>query len=532
MEQEQFEEIRGKLIHIIRMAEKTIDACRRQDISIASDFFTGVVIVLESLLEHPSIQAQIGSILVDFDYLSSALSEGDYVVLSDYLEEILLKPIYAIATRNVEGKTVDADLEPGYELEYTSTGVVTLAKTNGGVKKYLHANNSPNQEAIQLAHKWQRDGVGTYVIAGLGLGYYLDELVHFTESEIYVYEEDEKVIGLAKKYSDCRTILEMERVHIIYDPGYVKFSNRALEAEQESLDPLTGVKPTCVCFYYPSIATIFDDGLRHKMHTIFLQRDNANRWKNSFLLNFASNVRSVNRCGDELKSKIEGKRVFLIAGGPSLDKNIHLLKDVKKEDVVIAVGTSLKRCVANGIPLSYVFTTDPKPFCAYQFEGMETCKVPMILLSTAYSKIVSSYEGDKYIVFQHGLKVAEQWADEHGYHLYESGSSVTTTALDFLIEMKAKEIIFLGLDLANTGGKSHHSGTAERRDTAKQESIVVEDINGGYVGTTNAFNEFRIWIENRISKALHSGQDIRFVDATEGGAKIKGTEITSLSDVL
>lgn len=535
MDRERFEQMRKSLWEVIVNTERLVRALEREEISLATGQFSFVVQLLEELVSFQELQHVTTVVLEEFGLIVSALENGDYVLMADYLRECLLKPLTGLVEELVSGVEVqeeDKKPKPGYKLEYTSSGLVTVSKEVDGCKKYLHGNISPGGDAIDLACRWQTTGVERYIVAGLGLGYQIGELFIRTQAEITVYEEDSEMIDLARRYSDYDWMFENEKIEIIYDKCYNRFAQAAENAEKEAVNPLTGCRATKVCLYYPGITTIRNNKLRENMIRIFSQKDNSERWMNQFMKNICYNVSTVSHFGHELKERMRGKRIFIVAGGPSLDKNLHLLRGRRPEDVVITVGTSLKKCVNDGIDPDYVFTIDPKPDCMYQFQDVLDCNVPMILLSTAYMGVVSRYEGNKYIIFQEGFAPAEQFAKERGVPLFSSGSSVTTTAFDFCIRMEAAEIVFLGLDLANTGGKSHHSGTAERRDTTSEESLVVEDIYGKPVGTTKPFNEYRKWIEDRIKAAKADGTKTRFIDATEGGAKVAGMEIAKLCDVL
>jgi hypothetical protein len=56
----------------------------------------------------------------------------------------------------------------------------------------------------------------------------------------------------------------------------------------------------------------------------------------------------------------------------------------------------------------------------------------------------------------------------------------------------------------------------------------VEDIYGKLIYTSKSLDMYRQWIENRI-KGI---KDIEFIDATEGGARIKGMQIRKLSECI
>ena len=60
--------------------------------------------------------------------------------------------------------------------------------------------------------------------------------------------------------------------------------------------------------------------------------------------------------------------------------------------------------------------------------------------------------------------------------------------------------------------------------------MVVKDIYGHDITTAKNLNLYRKWIEQRIQKA--DAAEMEFIDATQGGAQIKGTTIRELHEVI
>ena len=95
-------------------------------------------------------------------------------------------------------------------------------------------------------------------------------------------------------------------------------------------------------------------------------------------------------------------------------------------------------------------------------------------------------------------------------------------------------IIFVGQDLAFTGGQSHTSGIkgvlGKNEDYIHSRYLVqVEGINGEFLDTDFQMNFYRQWLEKKIE--LYENE-LRVIDATEGGAKIEGTTIMPLKEAV
>ena len=60
--------------------------------------------------------------------------------------------------------------------------------------------------------------------------------------------------------------------------------------------------------------------------------------------------------------------------------------------------------------------------------------------------------------------------------------------------------------------------------------MIVKDIYGCDIPTAKNLHLYQKWIERRIQKEDAAG--IEFIDATQGGARIEGTEIEDLDKVI
>lgn len=502
------------------VTSKWLICIRSQQIARADIVFSKCIDCFEKLLPYTEIVSFLPLLLENFKCLLTAYEDRDYILCADYMEKGIISLI----------KQRMADWMPGwaalfrngdYQLEYTESVAITVAKKRQGSWLYLHSNCNPWEEAFLWAEAQIKTGIETYHVAGLGLGYHALLLAENPLFHVVVYEEDKVIVEMYEKSIANTMWRKKENIDIVYDSDYQEFYNisRNLNEEKEK-----------ICLYYPSIQTIKDRGLNRKMKGLFLQVDNVKYWGNNFAINFAYNSTHIREGMKELEQKLAGKKVYLIAGGPSLDKNIAILKERSTESIVMTVGTSFRKCLLENIQPDYVIVTDPKPYVHKQIEGMENSNIPLIILSTTFAHVARDYKGKKYILYQKGFEQAEQYAKEMSCPMVETGGSVTTTALDLCIQCGVEKVVFLGLDLAFTDGKTHHDVAAG--DKIGEGAMQVLDIYGNLVNTAENLNQYRLWIENRIAKARKTGCRITFIDATEGGARIQGTEVRRLCDEI
>lgn len=125
-------------------------------------------------------------------------------------------------------------LKEGYRVEFTSTGLMTLAAENNSSEFYFHTNGRIYSEASQLAGYWCKEGISGYVVYGFGMGYHVEELMEAApEAVIEVYEADLNVIKLACAFHEVKDILCSDRVKLIYDPEFTLLADRMKRLSKE-----------------------------------------------------------------------------------------------------------------------------------------------------------------------------------------------------------------------------------------------------------------------------------------------------------
>ena len=159
-------------------------------------------------------------------------------------------------------------------------------------------------------------------------------------------------------------------------------------------------------------------------------------------------------------------------------------------------------------------------------------------MSTASKSVASKYAGQKYIIYQKDYPLSEECAKEKHCDTYETGGSVSTTALDVCLRLGCRSVAYIGLDLAYTGKRGHATGTQGLKeiDISGMRMVPGYDIiwkDNNYVidkqevATSHLFDMYRQWIENRVQKTKTP-----VFDATEGGSFVAGLEIIALKEYL
>lgn len=414
---------------------------------------------------------------------------------------------------------VEKCLQQGYQIEYTSCGEYTLALPRRGNGSqgcyYYHTNGNVGEEALHLAESWFEQYRYEYGVIGLGLAYPVRALLQMDAGiSVTVAETDKQVFYLACAFGDLAYLLTLGRCRLVLD---------------ETLSVVNGSQDEMVwCVHYPAIENIANKQLQVQIEDYFINKSSMRTQMIRLDGNFVKNAKCTLPSVDDLADTFRGKDLYIIAAGPSLDKNMDELKKVGENGIVLATGTVMKKLLNKQIPMDYGILIDAGYGPYTQIQGIESCGVPILVMSTVHHKVVSEYRGERYLICQEGYPPAEELAKERGMALYQSGGSVTTTALELGIRFGCKRIIFVGLDLAYTNGQFHASDTGSVMEMGEENNRYVDAVNGGRVLTGKNLDIYRKWIEERIAGETGS----RFIDATEGGAKIKGCKVAKLKEVV
>ncbi len=248
---------------------------------------------------------------------------------------------------------------------------------------------------------------------------------------------------------------------------------------------------------------------------------------------YALSVLADNSTAYQLFARIPARDVpvILAAAGPSLEHNVDELSRAKGKALIIAVAHAAKVLAAHGIAPDLVAAIDPQEGYTQRFLAHDKGREYRLLLSAQTAREAQErYRGRCiYYGFQHDLARPACLRDQPAGYL--SGGSVATEIFSLLCAVGFRRFILIGQDLAYDRKGNSHTG----QEKEKGEALVGRDVSGGVMGihgeildTRKEWLDFLHFYEDQIA----SHPDIHVIDATEGGALIRGTEILTLSDAI
>ncbi|HCC55359.1 MAG TPA: hypothetical protein DEQ20_10640 [Desulfobulbaceae bacterium] len=222
-----------------------------------------------------------------------------------------------------------------------------------------------------------------------------------------------------------------------------------------------------------------------------------------------------------------------VAAGPSLTKNVDLLKGQENKVFIIAVDSAAKILIDHGITPHIILTVDPIPASMTKLRNVidTHAELPLAWTPDAFPETVQGFKnGPKFVIpgvndlFR--LYLDPLFAQESPFaHML----SVTHAATQLATVAGCNPLIFIGLDLALSGEKDHADGCPVSWGNLDQtDRIKIPAWDGGEVETVAVLKNQLLALQSIISH----NSEMRFIDATEGGALIPGTEVMLLHEAL
>ncbi len=258
---------------------------------------------------------------------------------------------------------------------------------------------------------------------------------------------------------------------------------------------------------------------------------------------------------NDVKDLFKDKPAIIVSTGPSLRRNIHMLKKAQKKVIIVAVGQALRPLLAYDIRPDFIGAVDFGAVNMEHYNGLLDSDIPLVTVNRSYAPLLEQYQGPKFLSVSPNPGFedkAQGILKDKGF--VEQGGSVAHLCLGFAKQLGCNPIIFVGQDLALTDGLSHipqadargkvkvGEGGAITWDVTDPRSSLQDKAGysmgtdqkvvgyfGGLVSSSTALVSFLTSFET-IIEAMPP--DVEIINATEGGARIKGTKLMLLSDAL
>jgi len=254
----------------------------------------------------------------------------------------------------------------------------------------------------------------------------------------------------------------------------------------------------------------------------------------------------------------KGIPLIIISPGPSLDKNIHRLKQIQDRAILVAPAQTIRALQKAGITPDIVMVVDPQDYSNF-FEGYDMIDVKALLIGVScFPHTLRKYKDKVISTAVNGP--LDSWICDifNDNYVRGGGGSVSTLAFTIAGQLQCNPIILVGQDLAFANGRQYSDNAADGHFRIEigedKKTFKYKNSNNSMVGTIgDSLSEIQNWdlttlpgyygdvvqtkadyamfhaeFERWAKEFMRAEPAPRLLNCTEGGAFIEGFEHISL----
>lgn len=374
---------------------------------------------------------------------------------------------------------------------------------------HLHSSYNPEREAqgaVGAAEIWEKSATVFY---GFGLGYHVLEWVKKASTQkLILIEPDIKHFYAALTLLDWTTVFAYENL-IIAVGCPVDSVLPLIEAGDKVNIGNTGVSDAFYfdipafqvhCKeYFDAVKTIIKRNQRKNEINAATLKKFGKLW----CRNSVKNILQLENCGaiSSIKNMADEKMPFLILGaGPSLEKVLPYMKEIKKRTVIVCVETALWALLRIGVQPDFLILTDPQYWAYKHIAGLSAQQSILISEISTYPAVFR-FDCKKNLLCASQFPVGQWIENELKLDLGDlgTGGSVASSAWNFAYYCGAKKIYVAGLDFSFPGKQTHIKGSS-----AEQTYHTVSNR----FATPDKFTSGAMFSANAVSGKDYEGNDV------------------------
>ena len=474
------------------------------------------------------------------------------VAAQSYLE----KNLSCLGDRNRDLATAIRTAASSPAIEFADTPQNVPAATFNGMQ--LCSRHRPLEEAQRQVDDIDLIEHAAVVVLGFGLGYHVRRLVERSAKAtlIIVFESNVSLLRAVFERVDL-SWLKDALVLFVVDPGDRGGLAKKLEGAESILaqgvhffeHPASRLRLREPAFQFASLFSEFITAAKTTLMTTLMRSVDTTR---NLLLNLDHYAAGAGIA--ELHGIAAGRPAVVVSAGPSLHKNVHLLKDAAVRDrcVIISAQTTLKPLLNARIQPHFVTALDYHEISRRFYEDLRADDVRTVTLvaeAKAHPVILDSFPGPIRCCANPFLdKLLGPMKRDMGD--LPAGATVAHLAFYLARYLGCSHVAMIGQDLGFTDGLYYSPNNPIHDVWAPElnpfntiemmewQRIVrhrlhlrkLRDVHGKSIYTDAQMHTYLQQFERDFAESQREGLTI--VDATEGGVAKQHTTAMTLSEFL
>ncbi|SEM24506.1 Uncharacterized conserved protein [Butyrivibrio sp. ob235] len=443
-------------------------------------------------------------------------------------EELRQKNLSLFKQQYDQEITIDPDEDKKYRMERAENGeaVLYIRGVLNGRDLRLNSIYNPSYEAERWADKQNiKNRRTTIILLGFSTGVFLQALMKKLRPDtvFFILEPEEGLFAFVSAFVDLSQFISEKRIHFAVTEKQKDYLSDDMIHDMATFRP--EAKGIITPFYSSN------EKYENLCEELEIMMDSTNNYQKDrgrnalrcrmYAWNHMRNAYILADLRDRIPKDIP---VIIVAAGPSLHKNVEVLRKIKGHAFILCTDRALIVLDQYDIVPDAVISLDAEK--SPDFMRVKVAEnIPVIC---SYQLNIESQKlfYDRRI-FYHALTyeyhlIGEKVEAQNGLDQGGNVAGGAFTVCDFL---GIKTVVLIGQDLAFLDGRHHADARSD--GTPKLDVREIMGIDGKMVQSNDMWIGFRNFFERQI--AIHP--EMRVIDATEGGALIAGTEIMTLEEV-
>ncbi|MBQ9511718.1 MAG: motility associated factor glycosyltransferase family protein [Lachnospiraceae bacterium] len=401
-----------------------------------------------------------------------------------------------------------------------------------GEETRLNSLYDPQYEAGRWAEKLTFRNVRTMIaMQGFLDGYFADAVLKRltrTDSYVVIYEPDIAQFSFVCKHMDYSALFEDSRF-VIYLPGHHKGTFYKTMSE-EIVDIYRADLHMMITPPVTEIENTFYEDCNSLSNYLAADANTRVKLGSADTGNFLRVVKglSTNSSISKLKEAFAGKDIpaVIVAAGPSLRKNVELLREINDKALIVAVDRAVPVLQEVGIKPHMTASVDAIKSPVF-LESELVRDLPVLFYAMGNRATQDAHEGHLIYFGVGGSFFGIAGLDELLLPYGNVGGSVATAIFVCLQQIGVKNIILIGQDLAYAEDmRTHADGAMYNPDWHNVEEIP--GVNGDMVKSRFDWMSFIQFYEQEMI----ANPELNVIDATEGGALIRGSKVMTFREAI
>ena len=405
------------------------------------------------------------------------------------------------------------------------------------------------EESFNWFSKLNLNGVKVLYVFGIGLGAYYEACKEwlardFTRFLIFI-EDDKKMISSFLRTEMATEILHNSQCRLHYVEYHGSFENSALDSLTTAFlfDPYL---LATLDFYKEKRFKDFENLTLGFSHAIYSKQSMSGEFLIGgapYFLNFYENLKHLanSYLGNKLFNQFENIPAIICGAGPSLEKNIQLLKTLGDKALIIAGGTAVNALNSYHVFPHLTVGVDPNQTQLMRLLGNNAYETPFFYRNRIFPEALNLHSGEKlYVTGAGGYQIPrlfEKRFDVQDSSPIDEGYNVINFSVSIAKALGCNPIILCGMDLAYTNNQSYLPGIKFHALHNYKRTFITKGPQDELIGFKDIYGNSTTTLWKWINEAswytyfAKSNPDITLINATEGGIGFPDIVNMNLEDV-